>query len=71
MLIHGKLRYLCVLCACYTHLLDYCIQIIHRVKHQPLFGKGKNGEVLLVRGVFLFDSLSYGDSAHEGNGVKR
>jgi len=52
-----------------THLLDYGIQIIYRVKHQPLFGKEKKWWSVLVRGVFLFDSLSYGDSA-QGMGLK-
>lgn len=71
-LIHCRLRYLYVLCVSVGLLY---IQNIYRFKHQPLFGKRKKERKkwasVLVRGLFLFDSLSYGDSAHEGNGVKR
>lgn len=33
--------------------------------------ENKKNRQMLVRAVFLFDSLSYRDSAHERDGVKR
>lgn len=60
----------------YKYLLDNCIyrvfihsSISHCLEREKK--RGKKWASVLVRGLFLFDSLTYGDSAHEGNGVKR
>lgn len=65
----------CVISVFYAQVTHICWATVYRLFIESNISlcleRKKNGEVLLVRGVFLFDSLSYGDSAHEGNGVKR
>lgn len=72
-LIHCRLCYLCVLFLSVGLLCIYRVFIDSSISHclERRKKRGKKWASVLVRGLFLFDSLTYGDSAHEGNGVKR